>query len=309
MLAVNLPVKLPEDWKGSVNTALTRATGYQLTKAEGAHAQRRRRRRRKASSDRLVESPAFILSTLRSGSTLLRVLLNSHSQIHAPQELHLRAVDVRLKNKWAVRAMKEIRLDNEKLEYLLWDRILHRELSNSGKRQLVNKTPSDVFIADRIKECWPDSQFIFLLRHPAAIVRSRQNLRPKSKDSVETILRYGEALERARQHHTGLTVRYEDVTNNPEAQTRRICDFLDLQWEPGMTDYGQHNHGRYKAGLGDWAGKIKTGQVQPAQPPPPAHEIPAELRPLCMAWGYMAADGGNLPAAQNALGQVQPTSG
>ena len=26
---------------------------------------------------------------------------------------------------------------------------------------------------DRIRECWPDARFIFLLRHPAMIARSR----------------------------------------------------------------------------------------------------------------------------------------
>ena len=286
---------LPVNWKQSVNVALTRATGYQLSKARPAAGGRRVRR--PATGDRLVEAPAFILSTLRSGSTLLRVLLDSHSQIHAPQELHLRYLDVSIKSKWAVTAMKEIGLDEEGLEYLLWDRVLHRELTQSGKRLLVNKTPNDVFIVDRIKECWPDARFIFLLRHPGAIVRSRQNLRPDSEDSVETILRYGEALERARQDHDGLTVRYEDVTIDPEAQTRRICAFLGLPWDAGMIDYGRHDHGRYKAGLGDWAGKIRTGQVQPAEPPPPAHEIPAELHALCVAWGYLPAAGASAPAA------------
>jgi hypothetical protein len=285
---------LAVDWKRPVNAALTRATGYQLSKARPAAGGRRPVRA--AAGDRLVEAPAFILSTLRSGSTLLRVLLDSHSQIHAPQELHLRYLDVSIKSKWAVTAMKEIGLDEERLEYLLWDRVLHRELTKSGKRHLVNKTPNDVFIADRIKECWPDSRFIFLLRHPGAIVRSRQNLRPESDDSVETILRYGEALERARQAHPGLTVRYEDVTNDPEAQTRRICEYLGVPWEEGMIDYGRHDHGRYKAGLGDWAGKIRTGQVQPAEPPPPAHEIPAELHALCAAWGYLPAADAPAPA-------------
>jgi hypothetical protein len=80
------------------------------------------------------------------------------------------------------------------------------------------------------------------------------------------------------------------VTTDPEAQTRRICEYLGVPWEAGMIDYGRHDHGRYKAGLGDWAGKIRTGQVQPAEPPPPAHEIPAELHPLCVAWGYLPAD-------------------
>src|SRR3712207_6058507 len=152
--------------------------------------------RARAKGDRLVKAPTFILCTLRSGSTLLRVLLNSHSQVHAPHELHLRYDDERITNKWGVTAMRELGLAERGLESLLWDRILLRELTGSGKPHLVNKTPNDVFIADRIRECWPDSRFIFLLRHPAAIARSRSNLRPGEDDdkNVTMILRYGEAL-------------------------------------------------------------------------------------------------------------------
>jgi len=274
-------------WRTAINRALTRATGYQLRKA-GAPAPPRRRPRA-PEGERLVTAPAFVLCTLRSGSTLLRVLLDSHSQIHAPQELHLRHLSVAITSKWARTAMEEIGLDERGLEHLLWDRVLHRELSASGKRQLVNKTPNDVFIADRIRECWPDARFIFLLRHPGAIARSRQNLRPGAEfeETVATILRYGEALEAARQRHPGLTVRYEDLTADPAAVTRAVCAHLGLAWEPGMLDYGRHDHGRYRPGLGDWADKIRTGQVQAAEPPPAPAEVPPALRALGVAWGYL----------------------
>ncbi|MFJ8165549.1 hypothetical protein ACIRBY_32180 [Streptomyces sp. NPDC096136] len=39
--------------------------------------------------DRLVPSPVFLLSAVRSGPTLLRCVLDSHSRLHAPHELHL----------------------------------------------------------------------------------------------------------------------------------------------------------------------------------------------------------------------------
>src|ERR1044072_6634386 len=114
------------------------------------------------------------MCTLRSGSTLMRVLLDSHSEIHCPHEIHLRYLSVNLAAKWAEGSMKEMGLDQRRLEYQLWVSVLPRELVSSGKPRLVTKTPNDVFIADRIMECWPDAKLVFLLRHPAAIVRSRQ---------------------------------------------------------------------------------------------------------------------------------------
>ena len=282
--------------KKTINDALVRATGYQLQKARAsgraAQPARGRRRARAGRGDRLVTAPAFILSSVRSGSTLLRVLLNSHSQIHSPHELHLRHVKVDVDAAYAEKALNEIALDAERLRFLLWDRILHRELAASGKQHLVNKTPNDVFIVDEIRRCWPDARFIFLLRHPVSTARSRQAAR-KDKDTeernLEMVLRYANALEDARRRYDGITVRYEDLTQDPERVTREVCTFLGVPWEPGMLEYGRHEHGRFKAGLGDWSDKIKSGQIQPAEPLPSPEEIPPELREISEAWGYLPA--------------------
>jgi hypothetical protein len=278
--------------KKTINDALTRATGYQLQKARATGAASAPRKGRAGRGDRLVRQPAFILSSVRSGSTLLRVLLNSHSRIHSPHELHLRHVKVDVDAAYAEKALKEIALDAERLRFLLWDRVLHRELAASGKDHLVNKTPNDVFIADEIRRCWPDARFIFLLRHPVSTARSRQAAR-KDKDTeernLEMILRYANALEDARQRYDGLTVRYEDLTQEPERVTREVCAFLGVPWEARMLEYGDFDHGRFKAGLGDWSDKIKSGQIQPAEPLPSPEEIPPELRAISEAWGYVPA--------------------
>jgi hypothetical protein len=271
-------VRVP--WKRSLNAARARTTGLELRRA-GARPARRRR------GERLVARPTFILCTIRSGSTLLRVLLDSHSQLHAPHEIHLRYVSVQLGNTWSRRSMKEMGLDEKALRYLLWDRVLHRELAASGKPYIVDKTPNNVFIADRLRECWPDARFIYLLRHPAAIARSRVAIRPNidRERNIKRIRRYCEVLEDVRRRYDGLTVRYEDLTQDPAAVTRQVCEFLDVAWEPAMLDYGRFDHGRYKDGLGDWADKIRTGRVQPAAPPP--QEVPEPLQAISAAWGYL----------------------
>ena len=265
--------------KKTLNDALTRATGYQLQRTGGAAAKRLR------GGDRLIEAPVFVICTLRSGSTLLRVLLDSHSQIRSPHELHLRYVSVHFDQKWSERSMKELGLDTRAADYLLWDRLLHRELTASRKSIIADKTPNNVFIVDRLREAWPDARFIFLLRHPGAIARSRQKYKGEGAD--ELIIKYVEALEAARQTYDGHTVRYEDLTANPERELRKICDFLGVPYEATMLDYGQFDHGRYKSGLGDWNEKIKSGAIQPPEPPPPLDEIDPALREMCAKWGYL----------------------
>ena len=280
--------------RGAVNTALRRATGFELRRVGRGAAPAKRPRRplgQVLEGDRLVRRPVFILCTLRSGSTLLRVLLNSHTQLHAPHELHLRYVSVAIDNTWSERSMTELGLDEQALRYLLWDRILHRELAASGKPTVVEKTPNNVFIPGRIKECWPDARFIFLLRHPAAIARSRETLRQAGTDdaNLTIVRRYCAALERARQAYPGHTVRYEELTTDPGSALSRLCDFLEVPYEPAMVRYGEHDHGRYRSGLGDWAEKIRTGQIQPSEPPPA--ETPEPLIDIARAWGYAPTSG------------------
>ncbi len=284
-LALDSP---PVGWQATLNRGLSRAFGYELRHVGGRAAEAVPPAAVRP-ADRLLERPAFVLSTVRSGSTLLRVLLDSHPDIHAPHELHLRDIQVRLRTRYARRSLRELGIEQRQLRYLLWDRLLQRTLTASGKRLLVNKTPSDVFIAERILECWPDARFIFLLRHPLAIARSRQATRPQDSEerNAAKVLRYGEALEGARRAHPGLTVRYEDLTRDPEQETRRLCAFLGVRWAPRMLDSGRFEHGRYRPGLGDWKGKIHSGAVQPAAPDPAPEDVPAALRPLAEAWGYL----------------------
>jgi Sulfotransferase family len=287
--------------KRALNAALRRTTGFELRRT-GA----RRRYRPPESRDRLLTAPTFVLCTVRSGSTLLRVLLDSHSEICAPQELNLRDLVVTPKDAYTEKSLEEYGLDARQLEYVLWDWVLHRELEESGKRLLVSKAPRNVFVVDRIRDCWPDARFIFLLRHPGSIARSRHDLRPQDSEerNAEMVRRYADALEQARGAYDGLTVRYEELAADPSRVARELCEFLGVAWEPTMLDYGRFDHGRYRPGVGDWKEKIKSGEVQPPEEPPAFEEIHPALRELTIAWGYAgtAEDGaqGAVRAAQTA---------
>jgi hypothetical protein len=239
--------------------------------------------------DRLLHKPVFLLSPVRSGSTLLRLMLNAHTQLHAPHELHVRRLRVVPSTPLAVTAMDLLGHDEADLEHLLWDRVLHRELQLSGKRFIVDKTPSNSFAFRRIQTAWPDARFLFLLRHPASIAASWVDAsagRRTPEEATKDALRYMRALERARSNLPGLTVRYEDLTADPEKVTREICDFLEIDWEPGMLSYGESES--YVKGVGDWTEKIRSGSVQPGRRVPRDEDVPARLVPISRKWGYLA---------------------
>lgn len=267
-------------WRRQVNVRLARRTGMQLRQRDG-------RIRLIRNPKRELGRPAFIFSSVRSGSTLLRMILNSHPDIYAPHELHLAHISVDFGIAAAEDAIIALDLDRDELTYMLWDRLLTQALRRSGKSVLVEKTPNLVFIWHRVASCWPDGRFIYLLRHPAAILDSWQRARPNQTrdDAIESITQYLTHLRDARRGLPGHTVRYENLTADPAGETRRLCAFLGVPWEPGMLDYGRHRHGDLVRGLGDWSDKIRTGMIQ--QPRPiPAVELPRELRELAVDLGY-----------------------
>ena len=79
-----------------LNSVLVRATGYQLSRPLAD----RGWKLPAAGGGRLLTAPVFIFSAPRSGSTLLRVILGSHSSLYAPPELPLKHVGVRAETQW-----------------------------------------------------------------------------------------------------------------------------------------------------------------------------------------------------------------
>ncbi len=274
-----------------VNGALRTTVGFELYRPPGHRKWRILPTRR----ERMLAAPVFIFCSPRSGSTLLRVILGSHSQLYAPPELPLQHLTVHAETQWIKTSLEELRLTTEDVENMLWDRVLADTLARSGKPTIVVKTPANVLIWRRIARCWPDARFIFLLRHPAAAVASlHKSWNPdwhagrggSLNEVVNYSMRYMSHIEEARGALPGLTVRYEELTADPAGVTSRICEFLGVPFEPAMLEYGKFAN-RFAMGLGDASPKIRSGRVQAAAPAPSANEIPEALQDMCSTWGYL----------------------
>jgi hypothetical protein len=281
-------------WKQNVNGVLRRTLGYELTRPPGHPGWRLPPPR----GERMLSAPVFIFSAARSGSTLLRSVLGAHSRLYAPPELPLGHLEVRAETRWIQTSLKAFQLTDHDLQRLLWDRVLADLLARSGKPTIVVKTPSNVLIWQRIAECWPDARFVFLLRHPAAAVRSlhaawnpewHPGEEGKLAEAVAKGLQYMTRVQEARTALPGVTIRYEELTAAPAATARRLCEYLGVKFEPAMLNYGRFADNRFAPGLGDASRKIRSGQIQPPVPWPRQADIPAELASLCAAWGYLEA--------------------
>lgn len=270
-------------WKDRIAIRLTRSTGLQVVPRRNGIPTLIRR------PERLLKEPVFILSSVRSGSTLLRVILNGHSLLYAPHETHLAKLTAEFGDTYVERSMTALGWPQYELTHLLWDRVLDASLQRSGKSILVEKTPHHVFMWSRLARCWPDARFLFLLRSPAAIVDSWGRARPNQSgdEAVASVEKYVAAVESARRALPGHTIRYEDLVADPAGQIRAVCDFLGVAFEPQMIEYGRFDHGPLKAGLGDWTDRIRSGRIQAPRHTSGAVPLSATLRNISGTWGYL----------------------
>ncbi|GAA4526396.1 sulfotransferase family protein [Amycolatopsis samaneae] len=233
----------------------------------------------------VTASPVFLLSPPRTGSTLLRCVLDSHPWIHAPHELHLADFRVEPAHRLALRSLEVLGVSTRDLENLLWDAVMQRLLAGSGKSVFVDKTPSNVFQWRRIAEAWPKAKFVLLIRHPEQILRSYR-AKVRMDGHLGRIVEYLRAMQEARENLGGFRVRYEELTGDPVRVVRELCDFLGVPWDSRMLDYGSREHVGVAEDVGDLTDELRSGVIQRVRRPFPEHGPTPELEPFSRAWGY-----------------------
>lgn len=228
-----------------------------------------------------MNGPIFVIGANRSGTTLLRLILNAHSRIGIPDELiyinsYIAGVPIEQWRSPGLDAAQYRKLVEEFLEdncsplhELDIDRVkecilagprnfrrpyriaLESWAEHYGKPRWGEKTPSNLFYADILIDMFPDAQFIHLLRDPRAGVASMQKVSFLPDDIVFNALNRHKHMTQGRsilenhvpppQRHT---LRYEDLVRNPAETTRQICEFLEEEYEPEMLSYHE-NAGRF----------------------------------------------------------------
>jgi acyl-CoA synthetase (AMP-forming)/AMP-acid ligase II len=144
----------------------------------------------------------FVLSTPRSGSTLLRVMLGGHSKLFAPPELFLLSFgDLAQRSTWHsgkqqsllegnLRGLMQLRgLDVEQAQDLMQqleasatttERYYAMLQEWAGERTLVDKTPWNAVhpvAMERAEASFEDALYIHLVRHPYGMIRSFEEAR------------------------------------------------------------------------------------------------------------------------------------
>jgi hypothetical protein len=131
-----------------------------------------------------------------------------------------------------------------------------RKLEESGKQRMLDKTPAYALVLPFISNVFPKAKYIVLTRHPGAIFSSYADSffegDWKAAHEYNPIIeRYVPAIARfLRERAVPLVhVQYEQLVQDPVTHMNRVCETLELEFEPGMVDYGKTE--REQKGLGD----------------------------------------------------------
>lgn len=120
----------------------------------------------------------FIGGMPRSGTTLLRVLLDAHPEIRCGEETRLVPRILSLKQSWVkapieVKRLEEAGITGEVLDSAVGSFILEL-IVRHGKPapRLCNKDPFTIRSAVYLQYLFPNSKFIFMIRDGRAVVHS-----------------------------------------------------------------------------------------------------------------------------------------
>jgi hypothetical protein len=199
-------------------------------------------------------APFFIFGCGRSGTTLLRAMLNAHPRLAVPLESlfivdYLQADDVeRVKDlaaseyeiqEWGLRGVKSV-VDGASTPRDVVASLHDAYAEKHGKERWGQKTPRLVRYADILRESFPNAKFIHVVRDPRGVVNSLINSDVHRSNALYASRRWVRDVTaglQAEQKHGALRVRYEDLVEDAEETLRRVMSFLDESFDERMLRY------------------------------------------------------------------------
>jgi Sulfotransferase family len=205
----------------------------------------------------------FIVGCGRSGTTLLRAMVDAHPEMTVPPESHFIVALAPGRGGFDPRALvdrlaadERFRLwglDRPTLENAILDppasdypsavrAVFATWAARQGKARYADKTPGYVLHIPALARLFPESVFIHLVRDGRDVAASFLDL--GWADSIESAAfhwrlrvgrgrRAGRGLGPGRYHE----LRYEDLVSDPEAALRPLCGVLGVSFAPEMLEH------------------------------------------------------------------------
>jgi len=224
-------------------------------------------------------APFFIVGCGRSGTTLLRSMLDSHPLVGVPLESLFiidylssrRSPSVLRKllpreyelGEWGLACTPDDLADCATPSEMI-DRVHRLYLREHGKSRWGQKTPRFVRYGELLLANYPQARFVHMIRDPRAVARSLLRSEVHRSTVLHAAQRWvtdvSAGLELERKHpEKVLRLRYESLVSDPESELKRVCDFLDLEFVERMLRF----HERAPDAYGSYYQQIHSGLGRP----------------------------------------------
>lgn len=215
-------------------------------------------------------SPFFVIGVFRSGTTLLRLMLNKHPRLCIPYESfflsdlirQLPSTGVLSENE--IRAAKDIIAASPRFQDWETDEVVMREAignlekptlrdvmdivfrletADTGKPRWGDKTPAYVTEVDALQKVMPDAQFIHIYRDGRDVSLSLKQRGWAGWSEFQRAHYWTSRVNSADASGSRLggsqylSVYFGDLVASPEAVLRKVCDFLGEEYHPSMLNY------------------------------------------------------------------------
>ncbi|HEY8001890.1 MAG: sulfotransferase family protein [Vicinamibacteria bacterium] len=212
----------------------------------------------------------FVVGVGRSGTTLLRLMLDAHPQLSIPPETHFIPQFIQASGRLRFnpriatgvirddphRRWNDFGLDDDDLRQAMGEldpfntadairSFYMLYAARHGKDRWGDKTPDFVRKMKKIQNTLPEARFIHVIRdgRDAGLSQNKRVVK-RGKEPVpgrELARRWRKRIVKSRidaeevEHYT--EVRYEDLITDTEGVLRRVCEFVELDFDPAMLTY------------------------------------------------------------------------
>lgn len=226
-----------------------------------------------------ISHPIFLVGAERSGTTLLRLMLDSHPQLSWCYEFEYSVDLVSNDSGWPVledyykwlATHRIFQAANFEIDYNLdYPQLVNSFLlqrKNRDEKPLVGATVHRHF--DRLLKIWPDAKFIHIVRDGRDVARSCIGM--GWAGNVWTgIERWIEAenlwanMKQSLSEDRKVEITYESLISQPDTTLKQLCNFMGVAFEPQMLNY--HETSTYDFPnpklLNQWQHKLSDREIQ-----------------------------------------------
>ena len=229
----------------------------------------RRTSQRRAAKRGVSPVPAaFVVGVNRSGTTLLRMMLDAHPELTMPPETHFvpELIDIAEGSEATPEALlATITKQREWGDFGLTEEQLLEAFAaieplnagdalrafyglyaeRIGKPRWGEKTPIYVKSIRKISGVLPEARFVHVIRDGRDVALSIRDRAVKEHPIEKIAERWMRRINQARRQSKHvphyMEVRYEQLILNTEGTVREICDFYELPWDDAILDYHQRS--------------------------------------------------------------------